>query len=360
MEPRRFPCSSCGAYLEFAPGLDALRCPYCGTENPIPKVEVEIADRAVEELDFHAHLRELGSREETYEVIVVKCPKCGAETTFDPNITSDECAFCGTKLVSGTASNRLLKPRALLPFKIEREAASELFRKWISGLWFAPNDLKRLARREAKISGMYLPHWTFDSDTTTDWQGKRGEYYYVNETYMENGQRRTRRVRRTRWHGVQGRLGHFFDDVTVSASESLPRQYITALEPWDFNALVPYADEYLSGFRTESYTVPLETGWDHARRRIDEDIDALIRQKIGGDEQQITWKDTRYDHITFKHILLPVWISAYRYRDKVFRFMVNARTGEVQGERPWSWVKITLAVIAVLLVMAVFFYLRQG
>ncbi|MBV9774716.1 MAG: hypothetical protein JO040_12240, partial [Gemmatimonadetes bacterium] len=68
---------------------------------------------------------------------------------------------------------------------------------------------------------------------------------------------------------------------------------------------------------------------------------------IGGDEQRIHSTDTRYDDVTFKHILLPVWISAYRYREKVYRRLVNARTGEVQGERPWSWIKIALLVLFV-------------
>ncbi|WP_323221566.1 hypothetical protein [Spirulina sp. 06S082] len=34
--------------------------------------------------------------------------------------------------------------------------------------------------------------------------------------------------------------------------------------------------------------------------------------------------------------------------------MVNARTGEVQGDRPYSWLKITLAAIAFLIVAIAF------
>lgn len=359
MVPNQFPCKQCGANLQFAPGLDALKCPYCGAENPVPKVEVEI-----EELDFHQQLNLLRSNEETYEVIVVKCPNCAAETTFDPNITTDSCAFCGVALVSHESSNRLIKPKALLPFKITKQEGNELFRKWLDSLWFAPNDLKAYARREGKLAGMYIPHWTFDSDTTTPWRGQRGEHYYETETYTttENGKSvtRTRQVRKTRWYPASGTLKHFFDDTLVVASESLPRKYMTALEPWDLDDIVPYSDEYLSGFRTESYTVDLETSWSLAAARMDQEIDRMIRREIGGDEQRITSKSTRHADITFKHILLPVWLSAYRYREKTYRFIVNARTGAVQGERPWSWIKITLAVIAALLVLAVVLYFTQG
>jgi hypothetical protein len=73
--------------------------------------------------------------------------------------------------------------------------------------------------------------------------------------------------------------------------------------------------------------------------------DDVVRD-IGGDHQRVHRVETRHEGVTFKHVLLPVWLAAYRYRDRTFRFVVNARTGEVQGERPWSWVKIALAVLA--------------
>ncbi|NBC18610.1 MAG: hypothetical protein GVY18_15005 [Bacteroidetes bacterium] len=360
MEPRQFPCSSCGATLHFAPGKDALECPYCGAQNDVPEVDVAVAERATQELDYEAYVAQLAGQEETVEVQVVKCSNCGAETTFDEKVMADECAFCGTALVNPPSAETIIKPRALLPFKVTDREAHDLFRDWINGLWFAPNDLKKRSKRDEKLAGMYLPHWTYDTDTTTPWRGKRGEHYYENETYTVDGETRTRRVRKTRWYSERGTLEHFFDDVVIPASNSLPRSYTQKLEPWDLDNLEPYTEAYLSGFRSERYSVGLEQGWSYAQDLIDAEIDQRIRRQIGGDEQRITWKNTRYDDITFKHILLPVWISAYRYNDEVYRFLVNARTGEVQGERPWSWVKITLAVLAALIVMGLVWYLQGG
>jgi hypothetical protein len=51
-----------------------------------------------------------------------------------------------------------------------------------------------------------------------------------------------------------------------------------------------------------------------------------------------------------------VWISAYRFKDRNFQFLVNARTGEVQGERPYSWIKITLAVLLVIAIIGTIVY----
>jgi hypothetical protein len=148
--------------------------------------------------------------------------------------------------------------------------------------------------------------------------------------------------------------------VLVLASNSLPSKHAAALEPWDLKELVPYRDEYLSGFAAESYQVTLEDGFVQAKGIMDGVIRASIRRDIGGDEQRIHWVQTQYNDVTFKHVLLPVWISAYRYHERVFRFLVNARTGEVQGERPYSTIKIVLTVLLALAVVALVMFLVAG
>jgi len=157
-----------------------------------------------------------------------------------------------------------------------------------------------------------------------------------------------------RWTRVSGVVSRDFDDVLVVGSASLPRELAEELEPWDVANLVPYADEYLSGFIAERYQVGLEEGWARAGERMDEVIRGDVRRDIGGDHQRIHSLDTTHDRVTYKHILLPMWICSYRYRNRVYRFLVNARTGEVQGQRPWSWVKITFAgiVVAVIALLA--------
>lgn len=349
-----FPCTNCGAELTFAPGTDALQCPYCGTQNAI-----DAPDLAIKERDFAAQVRALREQQAVYEVQTVQCESCGAESTLDDNVTADRCPFCGTSMVLTEHTQRLIKPQGVLPFKIKRAEAEEAFRDWLRSLWFAPNDLKKYARREGRLAGMYLPYWTFDTEATTQYRGQRGEYYYETETYTDDeGNTKTRRVRRTRWYPARGTVHVTFDDVLVIASDGLPRAYVRRLEPWDLDDLRPYAEAYLSGFRTESYTVELDEGYRIARARMQPAIEQAIRRDIGGDTQRITSKATDYDGTTFKHILLPVWLTAYRYGDDVYRIMVNARTGEVQGERPWSAVKIALALLAVVLIAATIWYLQ--
>jgi DNA-directed RNA polymerase subunit RPC12/RpoP len=351
-EKRQFPCNQCGAKLDFAPGRDALQCPYCSAQVQIPRSEEQI-----EELDFRKILAQAAETQETRETQRVKCGKCGAETTMPPEISAGMCPFCGDNLVLTRSSSTQLVPKALLPFHVNQKQAFESFRHWISGLWFAPSDLKQYAQSEGKLIGVYVPYWTYDSDTTSFYRGQRGDDYHETETYTayENGKAvtRTRQVTRTRWLSVSGTLWNSFDDILVLASKSLPRKQADRLEPWDLSKLVPYAEEYLSGFRAESYQIKLDEGFEIAKGIMDAIIREAICRDIGGDHQRIESVKTGYGKITFKHILLPVWLSAYRYMDKAFRILINARTGEVQGERPYSKWKIAAAVAAALLIIVI-------
>ncbi|HRK74910.1 MAG TPA: hypothetical protein PLL64_11595 [Rhodothermales bacterium] len=342
-----FGCEQCGANLKFQPGTTALKCPYCGYLNPIP----ETALGRIREHDYQDFLERAQATEQLVEVITVKCPSCAAETTFDPNVSSSNCPFCSTGLVQTTQSQKQIKPEAVLPFQVGRKEALGAFRTWLGSLWFAPNKLQKAARHEEELNGVYLPFWTYDTQTTTHYTGRRGEYYYETQYVTvrdSNGNTRqeARQVQKIHWYPASGTVFNAFDDVLVCASDTLPVRHTENLEPWDLSALIPYQDAFLQGFRAESYHISLEEGLEQAKRRMHPIIEATICRDIGGDVQDVTSTRTQYQNITFKHILLPLWISAYRYSGRVYRFVVNGRSGEVQGERPYSWVKITFAIIA--------------
>ena len=346
--PATFPCTGCGGDLLFKPGAAKMECPYCGAEVDCPAPTGEVLEH-----DFENQLAMLESGATTTVVAEVNCEACGAHNQLEANQTSGECAFCGTAFVQQPQTANVLCPQAVLPFAVTREEGLGHFREWINGLWFAPNKLKQFARDINKLKGLYIPHWTYDSDTITDYMGQRGEAYYVT---VSDGEGKTRQERRVNWYPAAGRVWVSFDDILVPASDTLPRKYVDELEPWDLPNLTPYADEYLSGFQSESYTTDLRGGFNLAKDKMVPEIESKIRWDIGGDEQRIHSKTTVYQNITFKYILLPVWISAYRFKDRSFQFLVNARTGEVQGEHPWSWVKITLAALLVISIIGIIVY----
>jgi predicted RNA-binding Zn-ribbon protein involved in translation (DUF1610 family) len=355
-------CTSCGALLKFKPGTRNLACEYCGSENEIaaPETEGVIVENSLD--DFLAKNFDLEAK---MQVTTVKCDSCHAISTFDPKTSSDQCPFCAAPLVvKGGTTSTIHRPQYVLPFGIDEKKSRSNFKTWLKSLWFAPNDLKHYADGAAKLNGMYLPFWTFDCGTRTSYTGQRGEHYYVTETYtaQENGRNvtRTRQVQKTRWYSASGNVSNTFDDVLIEASKTLNKEKLRALEPWDIKNVVQFNDKYLSGFRTETFQVDVKTGYQEAKSRMEPVIEATIRQDIGGDQQMIHYTNTSYSNPTFKHILLPVWLSAYRYNDKVYQFLINARTGEVQGERPWSAVKIALAIIGGLILVALILFLTNN
>lgn len=346
----QFSCEKCGAKLEYAPGTTLLRCQYCSHENHIP--EARDADgqvAVVQELALESGMALTAKEGDAVTVSDIECGACKAVFLPAPNVTATACPFCGTNLVLTKHSSVLIKPGSVLPFGITREQATSGYRKWITSRWFAPNKLKSRAMLDTSLRGVYTPAWTYDANTVTHYSGQRGDAYYVTVGSGKN----QRRERRIRWTSVSGVVSNSFDDVLVLGSHTLPKEKAEALEPWDLDSLVPYEDSYLAGFTSESYTVDLRAGFEEAKQIMQRTIESTIRSDIGGDEQRISSMNTRYSDLTYKHILLPVWVSAYRFGDKLYQFLVNARTGEVQGQRPYSWIKITLAVLAGLIVVAI-------
>lgn len=356
-------CENCGATLHYAPGTNSLKCDYCGTVNKIESSTQEI--HAVDYNDFITTT--VRSAANTQQAVIVKCNNCGASTTMLPNVTADSCPFCASPLVVDHAeTTNVLQPHYVIPFIIKEQEALQNFQKWMNKLWFAPSDLVKKVKDASshQLKGVYIPHWSYDTDSYSRYSGQRGEYYYTTETYSVtvNGraETRTRQVRHTRWYSASGDVNNVFRDVLICASPSLPPKMAQILEPWHLEQLKSFDPRYLSGFRAEMYTWNAEKGLEMAKQRMAPVIEDTIRDDIGGDEQRIDHYNTDYNNLALKYLLLPVWISAYKYDKKLYHFVVNACTGEVTGDRPYSWMKITLTVLAVIVAIYLIYQASSG
>ncbi len=359
----RWPCEQCGAQLRYAPGQTQLVCEHCGHAQTIRAEAPRARARALQELDLARGLRDDLSSGEMVEVRTTSCPNCGAQVEITGATHATECPFCATPVVLDTGTQRHIKPQALVPFALTEAEARKAMIAWMGSLWFAPSTLLEYARKGRAMNGVYVPFWTFDADTASRYTGERGEYYYETRTVRVrvNGRMETReeRVRHTRWYSASGHVSRGFDDVLIMASRSLPERLGDELTPWDLDALVPYEPDFLAGFQSEGYTVSLADGHTEARERMSAVILQDVRRDIGGDEQRVHDVDTDWSDETFKHILLPIWMAAYKYNGKSYRFLVNGQTGEVQGERPWSVWKIAFAVIVVAILVLGGLYLAD-
>ncbi len=353
-----FPCSQCGAKVAFDPATRSLKCPYCGHTTAVPDPG-DAAAAAVVERDFETYLE----REESGAGAVIagrssqtRCTGCGAMVLLEDRVATEECPFCGTHLENKPeTAEGMIPPESLAPFALDLRGAREAFTAWLGSLWFAPSELKTVANL-GRLTGVYVPYWTYDAMTYTAYRGERGDNYQDTETYTErdpngNTVTKTRTVTKIRWWPASGQVEHFFDDVLVCGSRSVPPHLVAYLEPWDLEKLEGFRPDFLSGFTTERYAVGLREGYGEAKQLMEPTIDRLVRRDIGGDHQRVDWKRTDYAAVTFKHLLLPVWVAHYRYHEKLYQILVNGRTAKVSGERPWSAWKIAALVLAILLVV---------
>lgn len=339
-------CPSCGGNSVFNPETGGLKCPFCDFEKAIEatfdhKIELDFLS-ASEQAD---HLWNEEKR-------VFHCRNCGAETVMDAQLVADFCSFCGSSHIAVTDRDAGLKPGLLIPFMITQEQAQEKFKAWIKGRFFAPSALKTQYRLK-KISGMYLPYWTYDSETFSEYDVRVGNYYYETETrtVYEDGKARqvTEQVQKIRWHRESGTYHQFFDDVLIKASTTMTPKLLEKVQPFQLSALTDYKIEYMSGFLAERYSVSLQQGFKEAQSSMERQITSGIESSVYGDIVQVIHLSTDYSDITYKHILLPLWISSFQFKGKVFQFIVNGQSGKVSGHYPFSAVKIISAVFAVLI-----------
>ncbi|MEL7472511.1 MAG: zinc ribbon domain-containing protein [Planctomycetota bacterium] len=339
-----FRCPNCAAETIWDPKADALVCGHCDTHVQVPRGEGTVLERPLDEAGEAA--RGLGIVRR-----VVRCDNCGATVSLDTTATADACTYCGSSRVLEQDANRnAIRPESLIPLDVCRDRVEQKFRKWLGGLWFRPNALKNIERFDAM--GVYVPFWTFDCEVHSEWSADAGYYYYVTQTYttMVNGrpQVRTRQVRKVRWVPKWGSRDDAYDDIHVPASQGVPQHLIMELGVFDTRELVPYRPEYLAGWRAEEYQLDLETGWTHAEASVVESQRQRCSGDVPGDTQRHLRVRNEISDVHWKHVLLPLWVLQYRFKDRIYAVLVHGQTGKVVGEAPYSWLKITAAALAVL------------
>jgi len=359
-------CTNCGASLKFKPGQDEnLKCPYCGTVNKIQKSKLKVEEIDIKEIENH-------DDEIPNEKLEIKCPSCGAGNILDENVVIDSCKFCGGHISAFEKTKKNIKPKSIASFKIEQKKAQQKFKDWSKKIWFAPNSFAKHLQKSASLKGVYLPFWTFDMQTETDYQGQRGIYEYY-ETKNDEGE--TVRHRKTNWFAVSGHVSQHYDDVIIAASEKQDKSkqnksatfsdhnkgftvankdFLKSPENWNLaENLLAFKEDYTVGFQVRSYTLSPKIALNKAKNLVEIDIENLIKRDIGGDEQRISTKNIDYSDLTYKQTLLPFWISSYNYKGKIYGFSINGITGKVYGQRPWSVWKISLTVFVGLILILI-------
>ena len=336
-------CPNCGADMEFDPAKGALACAYCGGTKSVEKHITSPRDFLSERSDG-----DVEEGESEYE-----CPNCGGSVTLSNYATTEECPYCGATNIVKKEMLKGLKPDSILPFVVTRDAAFENGRKWLKKKLFAPTKLKKNFKVD-RFKGIYEPCFVFAANTHSSYEGVLGEYYYVT---VRDAKGNSHRERRTRWFSVSGNYAKGYSDIVVEAASNLDQGQIESLLPYDLANAEQYKREYLAGFAAERYNESLDDSFVDAKEIMEDDIRKSILDQYRHDVVGHLNVGTNYSGIRFNYTLLPVWVCGYKFRDKVWSFLVNGRTGKAAGKVPVSVPKAVFTAVLAAGVIAVLVWL---
>ncbi len=338
-------CPNCGAAMQFDPLRNGLSCAYCGYFEEIPiETNEKGAGKSAEELDLFSESNTEGYDWGTKSKVII-CKSCGAESIYDELQIADVCPYCGSNQVMEASEDlKTLAPGGVVPFRIDEKKAGGLFTQWIKKRFFCPRKAKQSAKPEA-FKGVYLPYWTYDARTTTKYTARYG---IDSEREGEDG----KKERHTEWYFTGGVQKKDFDDVLVLGSKRYETDLMRRIEPFDTANNLQYQPKFLQGFTAERYSVGLKDGWETAKEKMKDEIESDIRREIerrfNADHVENIVSSTQYADTTYKYLLLPVWMSAFQYKDKIYRFLVNGQSGKVGGKTPVSAIRVILVIAAVI------------
>ncbi|OBK98161.1 hypothetical protein A5645_04210 [Mycobacterium asiaticum] len=362
---RTYPCASCGGQLNFDISSQKLRCPNCGNYYDVTAPNTPVRSR-----ELHSamqQLRELQRRHDAPSVNgmrEVACQNCGGTTEFAGSLTATKCPYCATPIQRDDVHNApaRLPVDGVVPFRVDEKQARSLIEKWVTKRWFAPNDFKKY-REIGAFSSLYTAYFTYDADTDTQYEGERGEDHRVRVGTDDDGN--AIYETQTHWYRVSGQVRNTFADLPVLANEgeNLNRKRIKSLEPWPVEQARAFSPEFVAGHLCRTYDKDAEQALPEAKQEMEKAVERTVRSDIGGDRQRVHRLRTTWNYLGFKHILLPIWLLTVLYSGRPFQVCINGLTGEVAGDRPWSRVKVAIAVICailiVILAIAIWSYLHS-
>lgn len=345
-------CPQCGAVMDFDPSTGGLYCPYCEYREEI-KAENSEGETCAEELDFEkAEFTgncDWGTAQKT-----VTCKSCGAVSVYDALSVASECPYCGSNQVMEANDVKTLAPNGVVLFKITAKQAGEKFTNWLKKKWFAPKAAKESAKAEA-FKGIYLPYWTFDSNTHSTYTAEYGK-----DRTVKRG-KETQTV--TDWYKTKGEHSEFIDDALVAATGDHNVAMLSRVEPFDTADNKAYKPEYLAGFAAERYSKGLKDAWETGKNIIAGMLEGSITSKImkehNADHVRNLRINTTHSNITYKYLMIPVWMSSFKYKEKIYQFIVNGQSGKVGGDYPVSPWRVAFAIFIGVAILALLLYLNR-
>jgi len=344
-QPTSFTCPHCGANVAYDVSAGGIACEYCGYIAP---VRAEQVGRSADEFEFTLETLSHAAHGWGTERQMLSCESCGARISIPAGVLSSSCPFCASNQVNLTAGmDENLRPRFLIPFKITRERTRGLTENWLGKGWFHPNQLAASTVTK-KLTGVYLPYWTFDTRVHAQWRAQVG--YEHTERHYNAREKRWETRTKIVWRWESGRVELGIDDFLVSGSMGTPinQSILSKIRPFDFSDLVAYEPDYLVGWQAQAYETPLTDAWEICKKAVREQAKEACYQDIPTHHVRNFSMSADFEEETWRYILLPIYLAAYKYENDIFQMMINGQTGAVAGHKPVAWCKVWLAIAGML------------
>lgn len=323
-------CPSCGAVMIYKAESGSITCEHCGRSMSAEEVQGSQDGQSIPEGRSGSENRE----HRRAEFRQYHCSSCGAEILTDSNTIASLCSFCGSPSLIKDRMVDELQPAKIIPFKITKEQAIEIYHKWTRSHPLISDVFKQKGVLE-EIRGVYVPYWLYDFDTEVDMAAactrtrytRRGD---VETTYTDH-------------YDVRRSISVSYEKVPVEAAKKMDDTMMSYLEPFDYKDLVNFQMPYLSGFLAEKYNYASDEKVGEAKRRVNEYALSTCRGTIGGySSVVVTSKNANIRETKSEYVLLPVWLLVFRNGNKESTFAVNGQTGRRYGRLPLSGRKMAV------------------
>ncbi|TFG69931.1 MAG: hypothetical protein E4H27_06585 [Anaerolineales bacterium] len=340
-----FKCPQCLATTAYSVPDGGLRCTHCGYYEAPSQV---VVGKAAKEFEFTLETMTVAGLAQGWGASrkELQCQSCQAKTTLPQGHLTHTCPFCGsTQVLQQDAAQDMLRPRFLVPFKVDTDACQKIAFEWLGSSWMTPKSLKSLAS-VAGFTGIYLPYWTFDAVSLAHWRAEVG--HQVSDSYYDSSSKSWKTRTRTVWRWESGQVRQIFDDVLIPGTNSLSLVLLENVQDFDTSQFVPYEAVYLAGFLAQAYDIQLDHAWTMVRDRMREEARLKCRDQATTTQIRQFTMSLDFNDESWRYVLLPVYVAVYRYENRVFQVMVNGQTGTIAGQRPVDWPKVWLAVTGML------------
>ena len=325
-------CENCGANMVFNPETQELYCSYCGSSKDFEK------SKEVSEIRIAEALSKTVLWDE--ENVSYKCENCGAVVVMPSTQVATICPYCSTSHVVKTIDSCGLKPNAIYPFTLTKQEAVTYAKTWAKKRFFAPGKFKKGLQVDS-FKGVYEPAFTYDTNTYSTYEGVIG----ITRTRTTGSGKNRRTYTYTDWRSISGTFSYFFDDVTITASDTNTQTTLNAILPYDVNDIKTYDKSYLSGFMAHQTEKSVSTGWEEAKETIKSSLRSLILSRYVYDKVRYLNVYTNHENVTYKYVLLPIYMLNFPYKQKQYPVYVNGNTGKVSGKTPISPWKVALVTL---------------